>query len=165
MESGERSTRTCRGAHYIGYDKRVDAPWSIVLSAFVSSRIPHQCTCERISWVASTRRRVPLRVKVCTQLGALRYASPDSRVRGPASIPCNERRVTTPSAAVWGRPQGAHTGVDHAGSTAHSVTVATGPTCDARNSRVVSDQQNASWLPQLASTAVKQFESPAEVVS
>ena len=27
----------------------MDAPWFIVLSAFVSSRIPHQCTCERIS--------------------------------------------------------------------------------------------------------------------
>ena len=30
----------CRGAHYIGYYKRVDAPWFIVLSAFVNSCIP-----------------------------------------------------------------------------------------------------------------------------
>ena len=29
-----------RGAHYIGYYKRVNAPWFIVLSAFVNSCIP-----------------------------------------------------------------------------------------------------------------------------
>ena len=130
---GERSTRMCRGAHYIGVDKRVNAPWFIVLSAFVSSRIPHQCTCECEPWVTSTRRRVPPCVRACTQprCTSLRVSRRPCARTGKHT--CNERRVTTPPAAANGRPQVKHTGVDHAGTSAHSVTVATGPTCDKRN--------------------------------
>ena len=62
-----------------------------------------------VPWVASTRRRVPLCVKACTQPGALRYASPDVRVRGLTTYTCNERRVTTPPGAAIGTQQGAHT--------------------------------------------------------
>ena len=40
IERGERSTRTDRGAQYIGYYKRVNAPWFFVLFAFVNCGFP-----------------------------------------------------------------------------------------------------------------------------
>ena len=130
---GERSTRTCRGAHYIGYDKRVDAPWFIVLSAFVSSRIPHQCTCEQrslgsIDPTSSAPSCESVHATRCTSLRISR--SPCARIDEYTS---NERRVTTPPCAAFGTLQGAHTGVDRAGTSAHSVTIGVGPTGDARN--------------------------------
>ena len=44
-----------------------------------------------------------------------------------------QRRVTTPPGAAFGTSQDAHTGVDRANTSAHSVTVAIGPTGDVRN--------------------------------
>ena len=142
---GERSTRTCRGAHYIGYDKRVDAPWFIVLSAFVSSRIPHQCTCdfgalgsidptsstplcERVHATRCTSLRISRRPCVSTDEHPLQQAASDYTAR------CRDWHAA-------GRAYGDQT---TRGLRAHSVTVATGPTGDARNTCSLVNQLKTS---------------------
>ena len=118
---GERSTRTCRGAHYIGYDKRVDAPWFIVLSAFVSSRIPHQCTCDfgvlgSIDPTSSAPSCESVHATRCTSLRV--YLQPCART---GTYTCKHRRVTTPPAAAFGRPQDTHTGIGPRGAFARTA--------------------------------------------
>ena len=129
---GERSTRTCRGAHYIGYDKRVDAPWFIVLSAFVSSRIPHQCTCEQrslgsIDPTSSAPSCESVHATRCTSLRVSRRPcarTDDDYLQLAASDYTARCRVRHSAGRAYGKGL-------RAGAYAHNVTVATGPTSDA----------------------------------
>ena len=111
----------CRGARYIGYDKRVDAPWFIVLSAFVSSRIPHQCTCDfgvvgSIDPTSSAPLCESVHATRCTSLRI--YLQPCAST---GTYTCKHRRVTTPPAAAFGRPQDAHTGIGPRGAFARTA--------------------------------------------
>ena len=92
----------CRGAHYIGVDKRVDAPWIIVLSAFVSSRFPPIVSLElhRLRAENSSDRRTVRHVRSSTGY-QLSYAPADSE-----DAPATKGSATLHGVRPMDQPQG-----------------------------------------------------------
>ena len=71
-----------RGAQHIGYDKRVNAPYSLFLFVLLSFSFPHQCTVRLEPRVASVRCRVP---SPCESVHATRCTS-----RRPTDAVCGD---------------------------------------------------------------------------